>query len=462
MSARAPRGRGPVAVIVGTLAPAFGFFVTATVLPSVVEEIGGLALYAWASTAYAVASILGSAGSSVVVRRTGTRGTLIVGAALLVAGTTACATAPSMPVLVAGRALQGLGGGTMTAAVHELVRETFPPSRWPRMLATISGAWGLAAMAGPAVGGAFAGLGMWRGAFWCMVPLALAAGATTWWLLPRGVAAPAARRAGVPLGRLALVCAGVLGVASVANVGAPPARVALVAGAIAAIALALRLDAGASDRLFPAGMLSLRRPAGQGFWMVFFVAMCTTPGGVYIPLLLQVLHGVSPATAGYFYAAQSLAWTMAALLSARLAGARARGALVLGPVMIAGGFVGVYGTLATGPLAAIAASVVLLGGGIGACWAHVGAIILGSARHGEGAQTASIIPTTQTFAVSLGAALCGIVANAAGLSGGATPAAAAAAGEQLFGVFICAPLAALVIAARLATGRRPGGAPARD
>jgi predicted MFS family arabinose efflux permease len=308
-------------------------------------------------------------------------------------------------------------------------------------------------MSGPAVGGVFAGLGLWRGAFWCMVPLAAAAAAATWWLLP-GRAAPAERHAGVALGRLALVCVGVLAVASVANVDGAGARLALVTGAVGAIALALRLDARARTRLFPAGMLSPRHAAGQGFWMVFFVAMCTTPGGVYIALLLQAIHGVTPAVAGYFYAAQSLAWTTAALLSARLGATRARGALVVGPAMIASGFAGVWWTLASGPLPAILAAVILLGGGIGACWAHVGAIILGSAREGEGAQTASLIPTTQTFAASLGAALCGIVVNTAGLSSGATPAIAVIAGERLFGVFLVAPLLALLIAARLATARR--------
>jgi hypothetical protein len=446
---REPRYALPAAaVVLCTLSPAFGFFVTATVLPSVVTEIGGLALYAWASTAYAVASILGSAGSLIVVRRTGTRGTLIISAAVLVAGTIGCALAPSMPVLVAGRSLQGLGGGMMTAAVHGVVREVFPEVLWPRMLATISGAWGLAAMSGPAVGGAFAGLGAWRGAFWVMVPLVVAGAVMTWRILPRS-ARPAARGSRVPLGRLGLLCAGVLSVASVANVASTAARVTLVTGAVAAIALVLRWDGAATDRLFPADMLSFRRRGGKGFWMIFFVAMSTTPGGVYLPLLLHLLHDVSAAAAGYFYAAQSLAWTAAALLSARLAGGRARNALVLGPLMTAAGFAGLFLTIASGPITAIALSVLLVGGGIGACWAHVASIVLGSAGHGEGAASASLIPTTQTFAVSLGAALSGIIVNAAGLSAGATRPAAALAGTWLFGAFLLAPLAALAIASRL-------------
>ena len=274
-----PHVEPAIAVVLCTLSPAFGFFVTATVLPSVVAEIGGLAFYAWASTAYAIASILGSAGSSVVVRRAGMRATLLTAAVLLVAGTSVCALAHTMPILVGGRGLQGLGGGMMTAAVYGVVREVFPELLWPRMLATISGAWGIAAMSGPAVGGVFAGLGVWRGAFWVMVPLIVVAAAMTWRILPRA-RAPAERATRAPLGRLGLMCAGVLCVASVANVGTALARATLLAAAVTAFALMLRLDGASRERLFPVDVLSLRRSVGKGFWMIFFVAISTTPGSV--------------------------------------------------------------------------------------------------------------------------------------------------------------------------------------
>jgi hypothetical protein len=60
-----------------------------------------------------------------------------------------------------------------------------------------------------------------------------------------------------------------------------------------------------------------------------------------------------------------------------------------------------------------------------------------------------MIPSTQLFAVSLGAALSGVIANAAGLGGGASKPAAALAGAWLFGGFVVAPLTALVIGSRL-------------
>src|SRR5262245_18876147 len=128
-------------VVLGILAPAFAAFITATVLPSAIGEIGGLELYAWASTAYAVGSILGSAGSSVAVRRAGMRRAFLLATGAFIVGAVVCGAAPTMKMVVAGRAVQGFGGGMLIAAAHALVREMFPEGLWPHMLALISAAW---------------------------------------------------------------------------------------------------------------------------------------------------------------------------------------------------------------------------------------------------------------------------------------------------------------------------------
>ncbi|PYN10803.1 MAG: hypothetical protein DME05_26215, partial [Candidatus Rokuibacteriota bacterium] len=361
-------------VVSSILAPAFGAFITATVLPSAIAEIGGLAIYAWASTAYAVGSILGSAGSSVAVRRMGMRHAVVLAVCVFVVGAAICASAPSMPVVVAGRALQGLGGGTLIASAHSMVRELFPEALWQRMLTTISCAWAIPALGGPVVGGVLAGLGHWRAAFWAMAPIAVIAGALTWRILP-GSEPRDTMSTRVPLGRLALICASVLCIGSIANTPAAAARAALVVGAVAAVALMLRLDANAAARLFPTGMLSLGSRIGKGFWMVFLLGMSTTPGGVYVPLLVQVLHGVTPAAAGYLYAVQSLSWTTGTILSAQVSPVRARAVLILGPLLTTTGFTGLFFTIGSGPVAAIAASLMLVGIGIGTCWAHIGTAI---------------------------------------------------------------------------------------
>jgi predicted MFS family arabinose efflux permease len=449
---RPPHVFSALVVVLSILGPAFSTFITATVLPTAIAEIGGLAIYAWASTAYAVGSILGSAGSSVAVLRMGMRHTAVAAVSVFVVGAAVCAMASSMPVVVAGRALQGLGGGMLIASAHSMVRELFPETLWQRMLTTISCAWAIPALGGPVVGGVLAGLGHWRLAFWAMTPIAVLAAALTWRILPRSETRPT-KPARVPFGRLALICASVLCIGSIANTRATAARAALFVGAAAAVALMLRLDTTAHARLFPMGMLSIGRRIGQGFWMVFLLGMSTTPGGVYVPLLVQVLHGVTPAAAGYLYAVQSLSWTTGTILSAQVSPVRARAVIVLGPLLTATGFTGLFFTIGAGPVGAIAASLMLVGVGIGTCWAHIGTAILSSARPDEGALTASMIPSTQLFAVALGAALSGVIANAAGLGGGASSEAAALAGRWLFGGFVAAPLAAFVIGSRLRPAR---------
>jgi MFS family permease len=451
-SRRPPPVLSALVVVSSILAPAFGAFITATVLPSAIAEIGGLPIYAWASTAYAVGSILGSAGSPVAALRVGTRRGVFLAVGVFVAGAAVCATAPSMPVVVAGRGVQGLGSGVLIASAHSLVRELFPATLWQRMLTAISCAWAIPALGGPVVGGVLAGLGLWREAFWAMVPIALVAGVFTWSILPRAEPHDI-RAARVPFGRLALICVGVVCIGSIANTRATAARAALFGGAVVSVALMLHLDGRTPARLFPTGMLSLRTRIGQAFYMVFLLGMSTTPGGVYVPLLVQVLHDVTPAGAGYLYAVQSLSWTTGTLLSARVSPARARTVIMLGPILTAAGFAGLFFTIGAGPVVAIAASLMLVGLGIGTCWAHIGTAILSSARPDEGALTASMIPSTQLFAVALGAALSGVIANAAGLATGASRPTAALAGAWLFGCFVAAPLVAVVIASRLRPAR---------
>ena len=439
-------------VLLAILVPALNVFITATVLPSVVQDIGGLALYAWATMANSVASIIGSASSAAVARRLGLRRGLIVAATVFVAGSACCGLAPAMIVLVAGRGIQGIGGGMISGVVHGLIREVFPARLWPRMLATVSVAWGVAALMGPLVGGLFAQYGHWRWAFLSMMPVVIATAALAARLLPAGRRRPA-KDAPFPFGRLLLICGAVLCLASVGNAAQVASRGVLFAGAASLIAAALALDGRAAARLFPSGMLSLRRPVGQGFWVIFLLAMSTSPFGVYGPLLIQVLHGLSPVGAGYVFAGHSLAWTGAAVVTSRLGATHARGAIFAGPLMMALGLMGLFVFMAPGPLVLIAAAILLEGAGIGTCWPHIGSVMLGSARADEEEATAALVPNAQLFGVAFGVALCAIVAGASGLTRDASAPVVAAASRALFGSFAFTAGAAMLIAAGLARHR---------
>ena len=118
---------------------AVNIFIVTTILPSVVADIGGLAYYAWNTTLFVVASIVGSAVSAHALGRLAPRGAYLLAVALFALGTLACAAAPTMPALLAGRSLQGLGGGMLVALSYALIRAPVPRapcgrgrSRWSR------------------------------------------------------------------------------------------------------------------------------------------------------------------------------------------------------------------------------------------------------------------------------------------------------------------------------------------
>jgi hypothetical protein len=179
------------------------------------------------------------------------------------------------------------------------------------VLSTISGVWGIAALVGPMVGGAFAELGWWRGAFWMAIPVVMVVMGLIWHALPSEDLEGKAPH--VSLLHLLLLGMGVLCVAWSGHVAPLGMRLVLIGSAGVWVVLAFRGDARAAHRLFPSQPLALTTPVGTGFWIVFLFGVTSSQVSVYLPLVVQILHGVSPLGAGYFYVLRSLAWTVAAL-----------------------------------------------------------------------------------------------------------------------------------------------------
>jgi MFS family permease len=148
---------------------ALNIYIVTTILPSVVGDIGGLGFYAWSMTLFVVASILGAAVASRLLDRVGAGRAYLTATLVFAAGTLICAAAPAFPVLLAGRFVQGVGGGLLYALAYSIIRLVYPEALWPRAIGLISVMWGVSTLVGPAVGGVFAELGAWRAAFWSLV-----------------------------------------------------------------------------------------------------------------------------------------------------------------------------------------------------------------------------------------------------------------------------------------------------
>lgn len=444
----------PLAVVcLGIALHALNVPLTATLLPSAVAEIGGLAFLSWATIVYLVGSILTSVSGARLRRRLGNRGAYIAAASVFAAGSLVCAAAPDMPVLLCGRALQGAGGGLILALGYVMLRSVIPDRFWARAFALVSGIWGTCAILGALVGGLFADLGHWRGAYLAMLPPALLlAILAQLGLPPRG--ADVAAAGPYPLGRLALIGGAVLAVACSGTVTAPALRLALIVAALPPILIALRLDDRAAHRLFPKGAFSVRTIVGNGLWLVFLMMVGLYAFGVYGPVLVQTLHGLSATEAGMLVAWSSLSWTIGALITASLRVVRERAIIVAGPAMMTAGLLGLAVVVPGGPLALVPVLLFCVGGGIGVGWAFLSKRIMRFAEEGEGDVAAAAIPTTQMVGFAFGAALAGLVANAAGFAESLTRETAGRVALSLFLSFALAPLLAMAMAIRMTRQER--------
>ncbi|HEY1432777.1 MAG TPA: MFS transporter, partial [Stellaceae bacterium] len=145
----------------GVLLHSMNVLITATLLPSIVAELGGANLMSWPTTAFVASSIIAASGTSLVSGRFENRLAFSGGAVVYAAGAVLCACAASIGFVIVGRFVQGLGGGLLLALAYVLVRNAFPEALWSRVFGLLSGVWSVTVLIGPLIGGVFASYGHW-------------------------------------------------------------------------------------------------------------------------------------------------------------------------------------------------------------------------------------------------------------------------------------------------------------
>ena len=437
-----------VMLVAGAFMFAVNTFIVVTILPSVVRDIGGLRFFAWNTTLYVVASLVGGALLPRLLRRIGARRSYRVALAIFAVGSVGCALAPAMAVLLVGRVGQGLGAGMLSALSYSMVRVLFPERLWSRGIGLISAMWGIATLGGPAIGGAFAQAGAWRAAFWTVAAMAPCLLLLVEATLPRDLPRSAAQRSPLALLNLAVLAASVLAVSAGSMSPAAWADALGLAGCAVGLAWFVRLEAAPGPSLLPhqAWHPATRLGATYGAQSMLLVGITAE---IFVPYFLQTLHGLSPLSAGYLSALMSAGWTIASVGSSGASGRRARLAQAAGPVSMAVSLALLCllmprpGLLpGTEQVAAIGVCLFGMGLGIGLCWPHLGARVFTSAPEAERELAASSITVVLMVSNAFGSALGGMVTTLAGLTnpGGAVGAASAA--SWLFGLFAVAPVLA--------------------
>ncbi len=389
-------------------------FITMSLLPSVVADIGGARLYAWVTTVYLVASVVAAATVGPLLTRFGPRRSYLAALLGFAAGTLVCMLAPSMPALLAGRTLQGLAGGLLAGLGYAVISAALPERLWTRASAVVSAMWGVGTLVGPAAGGLFAQFGSWRGGF---AFLAVLAGLTAV-LVP--FALPAHGKGKSLRTRIPLVSLVILGTAALtASVAAIPRNPALTVmmllAAVALVAGFLVVDRRSSVTVLPPKAFA----PGPLKWiyLTLGVLMAATMVDMYAPLFGQRVGGLQPAAAGFLGAALSVGWTVGEISSAAVNDRRTAARVVAwAPLVMAAGL-GLAALVraqpaGSGVITAWAVGLVISGAGIGMAWPHLSAWAMGAVvEPGEQAVASAAISTVQLMCGAFGAGLAGVVVN---------------------------------------------------
>jgi len=450
-----PKNLGACTVLAGGVALyATNEFLTISLMPSAVGEIGGQRFYAWVTTVYLVSSVVTATTVHSLLTRLGPRWAYLLGLSVFGAGSLACAVAPSMEIMLVGRTVQGAAGGLLAGLGYAVINTALPSSLWTKASALVSAMWGVGTLLGPAAGGLFAQFGSWRWAFGVLVVLTAAMAV----LAP--IALPARPDAGrddsvrtsIPVWSLLLLGAAAL---SVSVAGIPHdvwATAALLALGAALVAVFVYVD-----RRLPAAVLP-PSTFGSGplkwIYLTLGVLMAATMVDMYVPLFGQRLAHLTPLAAGFLGAGLAIGWTVGEISSASLRSSRVivRTVAVAPLVMATGLAIGALTQFEEAPVGLVpvwAVALLITGTGVGIAWPHLSAWAMTCVDDpAEGPAAAAAINTVQLMCGAFGAGLAGVAVNLTD-TGDATPA------RWLFAGFAVLAALGVIASLRSAAGSLP-------
>ncbi|MCS5733691.1 MDR family MFS transporter [Herbiconiux daphne] len=163
------------ALMVAMLLSALDQTILGTALPTIVGELDGVNHMLWVATAYILASTIVMPVYGKLGDLMGRKSLFVIALSIFVFGSIVGGFANSMEWLIAGRAVQGLGGGGLMILSQAIIADVIPARERGKYMGFIGVVFGLSSVAGPLLGGLFTDVLSWRLAFWINVPLGIAA-----------------------------------------------------------------------------------------------------------------------------------------------------------------------------------------------------------------------------------------------------------------------------------------------
>lgn len=401
--------RGYLWITIGSCAlvflGAFESLAVTTIMPVVSADLDGASLYALAFAGPLATGVIGMVIAGNWSDRNGPIGPLYTSSVLFAIGLLIAGTAFTMPMLVVGRLVQGLGTGAVTVALYVVVARVYPARLHPSIFAGFAAAWVIPSLIGPFAAGVVTELLSWHWVFLGVVVLVAIATAMVAPTLRGMSGGDSSAPAPWALGRIAWAALAALAVlalslvAEIDGVGPPLAGLAAVIAILAA------------RPLLPRGTLLSRRGLPSVILLRGLAASAFFGAEVYLPYLLIDRYDFSPSLAGLALTLGALAWAAASWLQGRMSGTLSNATCTtVGSVLVLAAILSALLTALLGLHPALAiGGWVLGGGGMGLIYPRLSTLTLALSKPGEQGFNSSALSIADSLGGAVSLALTGVV-----------------------------------------------------
>ncbi len=289
-----------IGLMLGMFVASISQTIVGPAMPRIVAELGGMDHYSWVATAAMLVSAIVVPIVGKFSDLYGRRGFYLAGLAVFMIGSLVCGLAPNFWTLVSGRAIQGLGMGTVMPLAQTIIGDIIPPRHRGKYQGIMGAVFGVTSVAGPLAGGWITDNLGWRWLFWASIPFGLVATGVVF----RFLHIPHQRRdARIDVAGIATLTPGLVAILLATSWGgttyAWTSGVILGLYAVGALLLAAFVvaESRAAEpilplRLFGNSIFTLSNVAAFGVAMVMFGAI------IYIPVFAQGVIGVNATNSG--------------------------------------------------------------------------------------------------------------------------------------------------------------------
>jgi EmrB/QacA subfamily drug resistance transporter len=385
--------------------------IVAAALPVIAHSFGGLATVTWVVTGYLLAATVAAPVYGRLGDAFGRRKILLWSLALFLLGSLACALAPSLSLLIAGRCLQGFGGGGLMTLSQALIGEVVSPKERGQFQGWFGAVFALASTIGPAAGGVMTEHFGWRSIFWMNAPLCLLAAGTALRLTP----SPGTGKYSTDVRGIILFVAGTVALLLALSFGGhqlgwTSLRLwGLIIAAILCIGFLCRVEHQSKDPLLAPKIVE-SPIVWRSSLTVFLYAAVLFGLIVQLPLFLQSEFGISTTISGLLLipltAAEVVVSTATGLRISSTG--RPKGPMLLGLLVATSGF-GILALVLHQGTWLVAALTLLIGAGLGSPMPAAQTIVQWAAGSGDLGEATAFLSFARSVGGVFGAAVTSTV-----------------------------------------------------